>query len=414
MSLIQDLRNPSKAQLGAHTWQLREKLGHMVVLAETVSPRVHSIMVTTGCDHGCRFCYLPSVPHGRGESISLETIRKAIVTLGLYKSPVLTGGEPLDHPDIAAIVTATNGKIDFTNGFSTEIQPQRCVEILNKVSNRIQAVSFSIHEKDAGSNPGRDIVLKHAVLTRPEPYTLKFLVEFGKGYEILDAWLDTLLTLVCDKQIQSAMRENVSVSNHIAALPGIQLINFNPSPIAKVGRGLKLDGIYVGDEISFIPEAFDSVDKIIGGSVLFPDGRLASLFLQCSGQMTTNIFATLDDAPDVQKRALRSMLNEYLSEKLARSDEAFEREAHHYFEREFQLLNFLIEFLSTFRRPDIKKKLVEIKDAIAKAIGIPPKRCKTLVDRLSDRVIDEEIKKVAEGRSTPPIVEFFLQNNVHL
>ena len=377
----------------------------MTVLAETVSPSVHSIMVTTECDHGCRFCYLPSVPRGRGGSISLETIQKAIVTLGLYKSPVLTGGEPLDYPDIAAIATATNGKIDFTNGFSTEIQPQHCVEILNAISDRIQAVSFSIHEKDAGANPGRDIMLKHAILTRPEPYKLKFLVEFGKGYELLDAWLDTLLTMVHDEQIQGAMKEDTRVSsnigrvsNHIAALPGIQQINFNFSPIAKVGRGLKLNGTYVGDEISFMSETFDPVDEILGGSVLYPDGRLASLFLQCSCQMTTNIFATLDDAPKVQERALRFMLHEYLSEKLARSDAEFEREARHYFERKSQMLNFLIDFLSTFRRPDIKKKLVEIKDAIAKAIGKSPERFKTVADRLSDRVIAAEIKKVSEGR----------------
>ena len=395
---MQKLRNPSKSELLLYAWQLREKLSHMTVLAETISPLVHSIMVTTECDHGCRFCYLPSVPRARGGSISLETIRKAIVTLGLYKSPVLTGGEPLDHPDIVAIATATNGKIDFTNGFSTEIQPQHCIEILNAISGRIQAVSFSIHEKDAGANSGRDIVLKHAILTRTEPYRIKFLVEFGKGYEILDAWLDTLLTMVHDEQIQSAMMVDGRVSEHIAALPGIQQINFNFSPIAKVGRGLKLNGTYVGDEISFIPESFDMVDEIVGGSVLYPDGRLASLFLQCSGQMTTNIFATLDDTPTVQERALRSMLHEYLSEKLTRSDAEFEREALHYFERRYQLLNFLIDFLSAFKRHEIRKKLVEIKHEIAKAIGTSSERFKTLADRLSDRVIDEEIKKISEGR----------------
>jgi len=50
---------------------------------------------------GCEVCHGPGSEH-----VSAGGDGQAIVTLGLYKSPVLTGGEPLDHPDIVAIATA--------------------------------------------------------------------------------------------------------------------------------------------------------------------------------------------------------------------------------------------------------------------------------------------------------------------
>ena len=71
-----------------------------------ISPKTVTIMITNGCNLQCRHCWPDSQPAHRVQPVAPATIKKAILEfVGIgAESLILTGGEPLTHPDFFEIL----------------------------------------------------------------------------------------------------------------------------------------------------------------------------------------------------------------------------------------------------------------------------------------------------------------------
>ena len=347
---------------------------------------IDSIMVTTGCDHACSFCGFSTPPIARGTVIYLETINKAKRQIGMSTHPDIIGGEPLDHQNIAEICDTTNGTIVFTNGISRQLEPEEYTDLLNAVSRYIRAVTFSIHDKHKGANTGRDILLKHATLTREHPYEIKFVAEPGRETELSGAWLDTMAMLICDEQVKQAIRHPL-ISRYISELPGILMLSGLYEVVEKIGRGVGLNGLYRGRELGTpYPIMGMPGSYLTTSSLLLPDGALLSTMLTCFASRPMNVYAHIDDGNEVATRKLKELLQRFFSEELGKGNDESESEIMLTLANEELRLQSTIAWIRSLLDQEIKEKLRSIKEAIAEARHVSVSSFRTLADVTEDEL----------------------------
>lgn len=389
------INEPTSLQLRTYSTNIRDTLTAMKRKAEGgLNPAVDMVTVTTGCNHGCRFCFANAVPRSKGQDITVDVLRKASATVKVRLPLSLTGGEPLDHPHIAAMARSSpNITIPFTNGFSIPVT-SREREILSMVAPLIGAISFSVHDH---KNPGRDEVIKFFLICGHTPM-IQFLAEPGKEKELFSGWADLLLRLLDDRQLQAVFAHPV-ISQSFYSLVGVYpVLTGEVRAIYRSGRGVNLQGTDL-EPLSF--NSF-SVRKGILESLnythLLPDGRLAPSFLACHTMRDprTQILAHIDDPVDQTTARLKDVILTHISTRLDRSDAQFEQEVRDHFECLDVRLATGVDFFMALLDPQIKAKLMEVKRRMASLLGVPSDYFETFVDK-SEATIRDSCSQLIES-----------------
>jgi hypothetical protein len=296
-----------------------------------VDTSIVGVMTTTGCHHACKHCGECAPAYEKGQVITLDTIHKARQTLG-FNTPNLTGGEPLDHPQILEILDVTEGRVEITNGFSPFVHPKENWSTILDGVVFDGSVSFQIFDRWNGVSEGRDAVIKYLILNASE-CNVRLIAIPSNVKDTIIAWAKTILRLLSDEQVLESLRTDTFSRDLFSGLPCIGDVSI--STVLKTGRGQLLSDALWSNRISCslnLPDfskPLDPEDAPFGGTFLDPNGTLGAYFLACNHwfhHKKARIGATIhDDVDMVQERLVRKLVD-YFEEKLQRDDAIFESE----------------------------------------------------------------------------------------
>ena len=147
------IRRPTDSQRKKMVAKFMYGLGAVEGIAKKLSyVKIQAISTDSACGHGCRHCGNCTRPKNQSDPILLEDIKLAKGRGLIGWGAQLTGGEPLDHPQIEDIfdMLADLGMfLGATNGFSErERWYEQHKEILEVAGRFISEVSF--HTFDRG------------------------------------------------------------------------------------------------------------------------------------------------------------------------------------------------------------------------------------------------------------------------
>lgn len=336
--------------------RLRKQLAKLKDCIENTPPknvRIKGIMTNTTCAHGCRHCGVSCGEYSEGRAISLDTIERAGRTGLLRRDVILSGGEPLDHPEILEMAPRFHGNIDVTNGFSgSSGGPLERQHILRGMGDAIARTEISVHALDRweGKNHGRDEVISYLV---GEGYTplVRVITEAGKEMEAARALFWSIGRILENEKIRERAREIVSWGG----IPFVKLIGNSVSLVSKFGRGMLLRGLLTenlsiqGDIMKLLRE--DRMEKVrgkLGGTFLMPDGTLVSAFMLCDYFAKVEV-GSVDDSQERLRANLREALLDFVERRLGRSVGESRDEIRESFENANRISASKIAFWQAFR-----------------------------------------------------------------
>jgi hypothetical protein len=390
------IKTPTSTEMQAYRAGIRQYAGRMLESAKKgVGSSIHAVMVSDSCGHRCDFCAVHASSMEKGKSITLELLNEAASKLAIFAPTLITGGEPLDHPDIEVIADRLPiSIISFTNGFSN-VEPERCVGVLNKIGRLLGQISYHANDRyGEEGNTGRLLVLKYMLLTGRE-FPLKFLVKFGEERKLLLSWLDTLEALVFDEQVQSAI-QNQRVLNAVLGLPLVKQTNFQVTPILRgtLDSDLKLishGGRTITRGLAEIPPA-----DAVHGIMLLPDGRLNPYLFPCRYLVDPKemAFASICDDKDVIKKRLREMVLAYIGPMANRTDAELDEEVLRHASHLEKIADMVVGLHSLLKTQEVRLKILGIHRELARVLGInfTADEHTIIPDSVCDKLIQEEIE----------------------
>ena len=315
--------------------------------AEVGKVSISGLMLSTGCGHACKHCGVSCTSFEKGESLSGGTVLAA-QQRGFFKKdsrPILTGGEPLEHPCVGDIYSMLRRDgiyptIPATNGFTApqQVQDFESSSYPLYFLGDIDRVSFHILDRWRGNSPGRDNILKKMLLRGLTEVDV--IAEFGAEKETIVSWLQTIIRILDSEEILAKKGDRwVSV-----ALRGLPFMGGNSlfggdvlGPVHHIymaGRGRTLNGLWV-DDTHFI-ETDMNIPSELGGALLYPNGDLVSFFLACNYWFPSAKarIGTINDDPKVLRANLRTLLVDFFNRSLSKGVEEWDLEIEHHFQNE--------------------------------------------------------------------------------
>lgn len=365
------LKEPSKSVLNGYGQNIQSALRAMKAEAEKgIDRRISSIAVTDGCNHGCRFCFFNAVPLHRAKYIGMEAIQLASETLGFVQPIALTGGEPLDHPNIVRLLRFTRGHLPTTNGFSLIESEEECVATLRPILRKIQGVSFNVH--DTPNNPGRILVMKQLLLHGITP-EVGFVAELGEEEKLLRGWIKTLHLLVTDPELRTAFHDP-KVRTAFLKLFGMNRDSvLRLSLLERSGKGANLEGLDVRS-LSMNELIFENgIQESVHYTLMLPNGDLIPnlFYYYLAREPGLHIFANICDPLPVIQSGLQHAVRGFLAERLARDEDDVRNEVHAHYENADARITSFMFFFTLLKKPEIRSLLQIIKDEFAESLGLP-------------------------------------------
>lgn len=354
MKILKSAPPPREELLIAH--RLRKQLAKLKDCIEEMPPknvRIKGIITNTTCAHGCRHCGVSCGEYSEDWAIRLSVVEEARKSGLLRRDAVLSGGEPLDHPEIVELAGRFGGNIDVTNGFSGstgKISGRR--RILEGLDDAITRTGISLHALDRweGRNSGRDEVLSYLSGNGYMP-TVRVITEGGKEKEAARALFWAIGSMLEDKKVRERARESVSPES----VPFVRLEGNSVSIVSKFGRGRRLDGLLTenlslqSDIVNLLlEERLEEVRRKLGGTFLMPDGRLVSAFMLLDYFSAVDV-GSIGDSPERLRANLREALLDFTRCKLGRSVERSREEIRESFRNADRISESRIAFWQAFR-----------------------------------------------------------------
>ncbi|HIH22276.1 TPA: radical SAM protein [Candidatus Micrarchaeota archaeon] len=368
--------------------------------------KVVGIMTTTGCHHRCAHCGEASPPYEKGKIISLDTVRAAGEKLG-FENVCLTGGEPLDHPDIVQIQLLTKGNIYATNGFSPFVHPREKWAAILKELDFGSHISFHLFDRWNGINEGRDAAIKY-LLINGKDVVMAFLTTPQNVKETLIAWLKTISRILDDAEMLRTPATAVELGYSLANLP---IVGFSPvcSPVWKTGMASKgFEGIW-SENVTVLSRADDSRERDlkgfsnsngqVNGILLEPSGDLGSWFLSCPNWMEhkrARIGSSITDSKETIASRLTETVLRFFTENLDRKEEDWKREVEQLVDNTAMCIEILRRQLHTYSDAGFTEALAGLKEKLqslglkeADVPNLSSERVDSVVQALRTRITSE-------------------------
>lgn len=364
------IKPPSQEQSYRYGQNIKSALRLMKDIAERgIDPRIMGVAVTNGCDHNCRFCFFDSVPLRKARYIGMEAISVASEKLGLLQPVSLTGGEPLDHPNIVRLARWTGGRIPTTNGFSLIESEEECVRTLKPILDKIMGVSFHAHGRE---NPGRLLVMKQMLLHGITPEA-GFIAELGEEEKLLHAWLATLMKILRDPDIRVALADP-KVGDAFVRLFGVgKDSTLRLSLLERSGKGADLNGLNVSS-LSINELLFENgVQEALHYTLLLPDGSLVPnlFYYYLARKPGPHVFANITDPADAIRSKLQASVIGFIDRALSRDDAQMRNEVvAHYENCDSRIASFTF-FISLLKERETRIMLSMIKHEVSSLTGRP-------------------------------------------
>ncbi|MFA5049798.1 MAG: radical SAM protein [Candidatus Micrarchaeia archaeon] len=328
------LIDPNKRQMeNMKKTYTTERLGLFEKSSENIRQlKVGAIVVNQGCAHQCSFC-MASVPYFNEKLLlPLEIIRMAKARIDFATDILLTGGEPLEHPEIIKIAEmCSNGFSIVTNGFSGEGIPkdkwQETLNSLNGIKDGVIEVSFHLLDRWKGNKPGRNIILKNKIFDTAK-FCARLLCELGSEQQTITTYLNTILDILettfksryCKVNAFGYQILEGTMINELYSLPVLPLL---PLIIQKVGKGKDMVGLsntnnilpslrkrYFSNSLNIIESTTDEISKLI----LLTNGKLLPACLSLDGTTYDDeeyIIGTVDDSHEKLVQNLKEAIKRY-------------------------------------------------------------------------------------------------------